>query len=325
MKIGQLLGFILEGLPEDAQQALATLQADAPPMAPGLAASVVRRELGQEPERLFLHWTAEPAAAASVGQVHRAVLRDGRSRGGQGAVPGRRHGHRGRPRQRRGAVRPVLRVRPEGSRRPRRSSTSCASGWATSSTTGSRPRNQSEFAGSYRGHPFITVPAVVDELSTQRVLTTEWVDGLAWADFLAHRGPRPTPTRRRGALPLRPGVDPPARRLQRRPPPRQLPLPRRRPRHLPRLRPGQALDARRVGAAVALPRRHPRRRPRPPRGGDGGGRLPPARPRPRPPGGLRLRQHALPAVPDRAVQVHPRVRGATRCSASPTSRARTPR
>ena len=33
------------------------------------------------------------------------------------------------------------------------------------------------------------MPAVVDELSTQRVLTTEWVDGLAWADFLATADP----------------------------------------------------------------------------------------------------------------------------------------
>ena len=35
MKIGQLLGFILESLPEEAQQAFAALQAGAPPMAPG--------------------------------------------------------------------------------------------------------------------------------------------------------------------------------------------------------------------------------------------------------------------------------------------------
>jgi hypothetical protein len=49
--------------------------------------------------------------------------------------------------------------------------------------------HQSEFARSYRGHPFIAVPAVVDELSTQRVLTTEWVDGLAWADFLETADP----------------------------------------------------------------------------------------------------------------------------------------
>ena len=79
MKAGQLISFIVEALPEEAQQALATLQADAPPMAPSLAAEVVREELGGDPERIFLDWSPEPAAAASIGQVHRAVTRDGRT------------------------------------------------------------------------------------------------------------------------------------------------------------------------------------------------------------------------------------------------------
>src|SRR5205814_5058062 len=58
--------------------ALATLQADVPPMAPSLAEGVVRTELGDDPEKLFLDWDPVPIAAASIGQVHRAVLHDGR-------------------------------------------------------------------------------------------------------------------------------------------------------------------------------------------------------------------------------------------------------
>src|SRR5262249_5815135 len=78
MKAGQMLSFIAEGLPPEAQAALATLQADVPPMAPSLAESVIRTELGDDPERLFLDWSPEPIAAASIGQVHRAVMPDGR-------------------------------------------------------------------------------------------------------------------------------------------------------------------------------------------------------------------------------------------------------
>ncbi len=78
MKVGQLLSFILDTLPPEAQAALAQLQSDAVPMAPGLAAEVVRDELGADPHSLFLDWSVEPVAAASIGQVHRAVLRDGR-------------------------------------------------------------------------------------------------------------------------------------------------------------------------------------------------------------------------------------------------------
>ena len=78
MKAGQMLSFIIDGLPEAAQQSLASLQGDVPPMSPGAAASVVRAELGADPHDLFLHWSELPVAAASIGQVHRAVLRDGR-------------------------------------------------------------------------------------------------------------------------------------------------------------------------------------------------------------------------------------------------------
>src|SRR5204863_8832135 len=76
MKAGQMLSFIAEGLPPEAQAALATLQADVPPMAPSLAEQVVRDELGGDPENLFLDWNPVPVAAASIGQVHRAVMPD---------------------------------------------------------------------------------------------------------------------------------------------------------------------------------------------------------------------------------------------------------
>src|SRR2546423_149508 len=78
MKAGQMLSFIADGLPPEAQAALATLQADVPPMAPSLAEGVVRSELGADPDRLFLDWDPVPVAAASIGQVHRAVMPDGR-------------------------------------------------------------------------------------------------------------------------------------------------------------------------------------------------------------------------------------------------------
>ena len=78
MKAGQMLSFILDGLPENARSVLESLQSDVPPMSPSLAASVVIEELGAPPEQVFLDWDPIPAAAASIGQVHRAVTRDGR-------------------------------------------------------------------------------------------------------------------------------------------------------------------------------------------------------------------------------------------------------
>jgi predicted unusual protein kinase regulating ubiquinone biosynthesis (AarF/ABC1/UbiB family) len=42
--------------------------------------------------------------------------------------------------------------------------------------------NQRTFARAYRGHPFIVVPDVITRLSTERVLVSEWIDGLGFED-----------------------------------------------------------------------------------------------------------------------------------------------
>lgn len=184
MKAGQLIGFIAEGLPQEAQDALATLQADVPPMAPGLAAGVIRDELGDDPERLFLEWEEEPVAAASIGQVHRAVLKDGRRVAVKVQYPGVADAITGdldNAEMLYGMVSALalknldvealvdeLRHR-MGDELDYRIEARC----------------QQEFADRYADHPFIRVPSVVPERSTSRVLTSEWVDGQSWAEFEA--------------------------------------------------------------------------------------------------------------------------------------------
>ena len=79
MKLGQMASYLDQGLPEPVRDALSQLQSDAPPMASALAAQVVRDELGGPPEELFRSWDPLPVAAASIGQVHRAITTDGRS------------------------------------------------------------------------------------------------------------------------------------------------------------------------------------------------------------------------------------------------------
>src|SRR5262245_65976432 len=78
MKSGQRVSFIADVLPPEAPPALASQQSYVPPMAPSLAEQVVRDEFGAHPTKLFLDWDPVPVAAASIGQVHRAVLHDGR-------------------------------------------------------------------------------------------------------------------------------------------------------------------------------------------------------------------------------------------------------
>lgn len=184
MKAGQMLSFILDGLPDAARESLASLQGDVPPMSPTAAARVVRDELGADPRDLFLDWSELPVAAASIGQVHKAVLRDGR----------------------------VVAVKVQYPGIDRAITSDLANAellYAMFSAVALKSldvkglveelrarmideldytleaRCQADFATRYRGHPFVHVPDVVPEYSTRRVLVTDWVDGMRWEEFLA--------------------------------------------------------------------------------------------------------------------------------------------
>lgn len=78
MKVGQMASIAQDVLPPEMAQALTSLQNDSPPMPYELIAQQIERELGAPPERLYASFDETPFAAASIGQVHRAVTDDGR-------------------------------------------------------------------------------------------------------------------------------------------------------------------------------------------------------------------------------------------------------
>ncbi|GGO34096.1 MULTISPECIES: ABC1 kinase family protein [Streptomyces] len=82
MKFGQALSVFESALPEEVagpyRAALTKLQEAAPPMPTRTVHAVLEERLGTDWRELFLEFEDKPAAAASIGQVHRAVWADGR-------------------------------------------------------------------------------------------------------------------------------------------------------------------------------------------------------------------------------------------------------
>ena len=97
VKLGQMASYVDEGLAPSVRRTLSRLQDSVPPMSAELAASVIEEEFGQPPERLFARWDPEPIAAASIGQVHRAITRDGLAVAVKVQYPRHRRDDDGRP------------------------------------------------------------------------------------------------------------------------------------------------------------------------------------------------------------------------------------
>ncbi len=194
MKAGQLLSFASLGPAIGGEfqgtyhAALARLRDNAPPMAPALAREVLEHELGCTTESAFAEFQWEPLAAASVGQVHRARLHDGRAVAVKIQYPG--VGEAIRADLQNGELLVTFLGLLRGFS-PRKLSLDMR---AVAQEVRERileeldyrleAANQAEFAERYRGHPYIHVPAPIGELCRDRVLTQELVEGKSWTQAL---------------------------------------------------------------------------------------------------------------------------------------------
>src|SRR3712207_1027976 len=186
MKIVQLASFIdTEFLPpeyaEMYQEKLGELRTSAPPMPWDKVKRVLEEEWeGDAPEDLFEDFEHEATAAASIGQVHRAQLRDGRTVAVKIQYPGVAEAGRadmqnaGMILRMAKALAPGLDAKAAAAELKERVLEELDYGYEA--------QNQRTFARAYRGHPFILVPDVISRLTTERVLVTEWVDGIGFDD-----------------------------------------------------------------------------------------------------------------------------------------------
>ena len=182
MKLGQMASYIYEDMPASVRAAMSRLQHRAPPMTPALAAGVIEEELGGAPENVFAEWDPLPFAAASIGQVHRAITREGLAVAVKVQYPGIARSitsdlrNVGLLRRLVGAAFPGLDTRSFVDE--------VAVRMQEEVDYVREAESQELFARYYEGHPVIRVPHVIAELSTARVLTSELVSGATFDELL---------------------------------------------------------------------------------------------------------------------------------------------
>jgi predicted unusual protein kinase regulating ubiquinone biosynthesis (AarF/ABC1/UbiB family) len=186
MKVAQLLATIPEALPADYAEQLMSLQSQAPPMGAAFVRRRMQAELGADWRARFAEFDLNPSAAASLGQVHRAVTLQGERVACKLQYPDMASAVEAdltqlnllfSVRRRMGAAIDTREIARE---------------------IGARLREELDYereakmAGLYAkmlaDRPQVRIPRVFPELSTKRLLTLEWLDGAKLLEFESASG-----------------------------------------------------------------------------------------------------------------------------------------
>lgn len=176
VKVGQLLSMLTSFLPADFRQGLEALQDRVPPRPIAEVTARLREELGASPEELFASFDSQPLASASLAQVHEARLVDGR----RVAVKVQHLGIERLARRDLDTIRGILRVvtfvvRVRGLSGVHRD---LAAMIEEELDFAREARNIETIAAAFAGDVSTVFPSVVHERSTERVLTTTFVEGI---------------------------------------------------------------------------------------------------------------------------------------------------
>lgn len=182
MKLGQMASYLDQGLPEPVRKALSALQQDAPPMSRNLVRTAVESELGKPLDQLFAEFDLEPIAAASIGQVHRALTPGGDPVAVKVQYPQVAEAIRNDLSNADVLFR-LMKVTFPGLD-PKPLVQELKERLIEEVDYELEAKNQRMFAEYYAGHPYIHVPVVYDEYSTSRVITTELAEGVRFEEVL---------------------------------------------------------------------------------------------------------------------------------------------
>jgi predicted unusual protein kinase regulating ubiquinone biosynthesis (AarF/ABC1/UbiB family) len=181
-KVGQAISMDVDHLPPEIREIIGKLQGQSEPLDAEAIAEAVEQDLGAPPSKLFAEFEPEPFAAASLGQVHRATLHDGRRVAVKVQYPGVAKALASDLKNVGAIVRTLGlmgerfngevyydEVRAELGKEVdyRREAESCR-----------------RFAKLLERFPELVVPKVIDELTSEHVLTLEYLGGPALSEIL---------------------------------------------------------------------------------------------------------------------------------------------
>ncbi|HUE61046.1 MAG TPA: AarF/ABC1/UbiB kinase family protein [Acidimicrobiales bacterium] len=186
IKLGQVLSTRADLLPPSFEVELAKLQDETIPVATDAIEEAVSTELGGPPREVFANFEPEPLAAASIGQVHAATLRDGT----EVVVKVRRPGATEEVEL---DLEILLNLAARATQRWKEAERYDLNGLARDFANQLRAeldylqeaRNAQVFAANFASDPRVHIPSVYPELTTSRVITLERIRGTKITDLAA--------------------------------------------------------------------------------------------------------------------------------------------
>jgi predicted unusual protein kinase regulating ubiquinone biosynthesis (AarF/ABC1/UbiB family) len=184
MKLAQMMATVPDLLPPEFATELRKLQSAAPPMGPAFVKRRMMAELGPDWEKRYRSFDRNPAAAASLGQVHKAVSHEGRTLAVKLQYPDMQSAVEADL----GQLGLILKLQRRFS--PEIDTTEIAKEVTERLREELDYEREAKHAALYRvmlrGDPLVRVPEPLPELSTRRLLSMEWLEGEPLLSFVDH-------------------------------------------------------------------------------------------------------------------------------------------